>query len=99
MPTKEEIIEVLKTCFDPEIPIDVWSLGLVYDILFEGDTVRIKMTLTAPGCPMSGQIGSDIKGKLESIPGVKTAIIEIVWDPPWNPDKMSEEAKAKLGYY
>ncbi|MBI5355174.1 MAG: metal-sulfur cluster assembly factor [Candidatus Aenigmarchaeota archaeon] len=99
MPTKEEVIEALKECYDPEIPIDIWNLGLVYDILIDSDTVKIKMTLTAVGCPMSGQIGTDVKSKIEALPGVKTAFIEIVWDPPWNPDRMTEEAKAKLGYY
>lgn len=97
MVTKEDVVKVLRDCYDPEIPINVWDLGLVYEIDIEGDKVHVKMTLTAPGCPMHTMISQDVKSKLESIEGVKQGIVEMVWEPPWSPDKMSEEAKAQLG--
>jgi FeS assembly SUF system protein len=95
--TKEDVVKVLRDCYDPEIPINVWDLGLVYDISIDGDKVHVKMTLTAPGCPMHTMISQDVKSKLESIEGVKQGTVEMVWEPPWSPDKMSEEAKAQLG--
>lgn len=95
--TKEDVVKVLRDCYDPEIPINVWDLGLVYDINIDGDKVHVKMTLTAPGCPMHTMISQDVKSKLESIEGVKQGTVEMVWEPPWSPDKMSEEAKAQLG--
>jgi FeS assembly SUF system protein len=95
--TKEDVVKVLRDCYDPEIPINVWDLGLVYDISINGDKVHVKMTLTAPGCPMHTMISQDVKSKLESIEGVKQGTVEMVWEPPWSPDKMSEEAKAQLG--
>jgi FeS assembly SUF system protein len=97
MASKEDVIKVLRDCYDPEIPINVWDLGLVYDIGIDGDKIHVKMTLTAPGCPMHTMISADVKSKLESLDGIKQASVEMVWDPPWSPDKMSEEAKAQLG--
>jgi len=96
--TKDEVITVLKDCFDPEIPINIWDLGLVYDIDVQTEgTVGIKMTLTAPGCMMGGMIADDVKAKLKALNGVKDAKVDLVFDPPWSPDKMSEEAKAQMG--
>jgi len=97
MVTKDEVITVLKDCYDPEIPINIWDLGLVYDIAIDNDTVGIKMTLTAPGCMMGGMIAEEVKAKLKAMSDVKEAKVELVWDPPWTPDKMSEEAKAQMG--
>lgn len=97
MVSKEEIVTVLKDCFDPEIPINIWDLGLVYDINVEGENVGIKMTLTAPGCAMGGMIADEVKAKLKTLNGVKDAKVDLVFDPPWSPDKMSEEAKAQMG--
>jgi FeS assembly SUF system protein len=98
MVTKEEVITVLKDCYDPEIPINIWDLGLVYDIsLQEEGNVGIKMTLTAPGCMMGGMIAEEVKAKLKAMSGVKDAKVELVWEPPWTPDKMSQEAKAQMG--
>jgi len=97
MVTKEEIVSVLKDCYDPEIPINVWDLGLVYDIKNDDDKVGIKMTLTAPGCMMGGMIAEDVENKLKALNGVKDAKVELVFDPPWTPDKMSEEAKSQMG--
>jgi FeS assembly SUF system protein len=93
----EDIMKALKECYDPEIPVNVWDLGLIYDVAVDGDKVRVKMTLTAPGCPMHSFISQEVKEKLQTVSGVKEATVEVVWDPPWSPDKMSPEAKAQLG--
>jgi FeS assembly SUF system protein len=96
--TKDEIITVLKDCFDPEIPINIWDLGLVYDINIQDDgNVGIKMTLTAPGCMMGGMIADDVRTKVKALNGVKDAKVDLVFDPPWTPEKMSAEAKAQMG--
>jgi len=95
--TMEEIVGALKECYDPEIPVNVWDLGLIYDVSVDGDKVHIKMTLTAPGCPMHRYISEEVKNKIQTVNGVKEATVEVVWDPPWNPDKMSKEARAQLG--
>jgi len=95
--TKDEVITVLKDCYDPEIPINVWDLGLVYDINIQDGEVGIKMTLTAPGCMMGAMIADDVKAKLKKLNGVKDAKVDLVFDPPWTPEKMSEEAKAQMG--
>ncbi|HKM76824.1 MAG TPA: iron-sulfur cluster assembly protein [Candidatus Bathyarchaeia archaeon] len=96
--SKDEVITVLKDCFDPEIPINIWDLGLVYDIDVQTEgNVGIKMTLTAPGCMMGGMIAEEVKAKLKALNGVKDAKVDLVFDPPWSPDKMSEEAKAQMG--
>lgn len=98
MVTKDEIITVLKECYDPEIPINIWDLGLVYDInVLDDGNVGIKMTLTAPGCMMGGMIAEEVKSKVKAMNGVKDAKVDLVWEPPWTPDKMSEEAKAQMG--
>ncbi|MGA2972799.1 MAG: iron-sulfur cluster assembly protein [Candidatus Bathyarchaeia archaeon] len=98
MVTKDEIITVLKDCYDPEIPINIWDLGLVYDInVLDDGNVGIKMTLTAPGCMMGGMIAEEVKSKIKAMNGVKDAKVDLVWEPPWSPDKMSEEAKAQMG--
>lgn len=94
--TKEEVIEVLKTCYDPEIPINIIDLGLVYGVEVKEDRVHIKMTLTMPGCPMGELIIENVKRKVEAIEGVKEVKIELVWDPPWTPDRISEEAMKRI---
>jgi FeS assembly SUF system protein len=93
----EDIMKALKECYDPEIPVNVWDLGLIYDVAVDDDKVHVKMTLTAPGCPMHSFISQEVKEKLQTVSGVKEATVEVVWDPPWSPDKMSQEAKAQLG--
>lgn len=93
MVTKEDVMEVLKKCYDPEIPINIVDLGLVYDVDVEGDRVHIKMTLTTPGCPMSAMIVDNVRQKVESIDGIKNAEVEMVWDPPWTPDRISKKLK------
>lgn len=96
---EEKVIEILKTVFDPEIPVDVYSLGLIYkiDISDSGDLV-IDMTMTAPNCPMADFIVDDARYKLETIKGINSVTINIVFEPEWTKDMMSEEAKLELGF-
>ena len=98
MTNEEEVLEVLRECYDPEIPINIVDLGLVYKVAINGEKVSIEMTLTAPGCPVSGLLKEDVTNKLLSIKDVKEADVEIVWEPPWSPEKMSEDAKRQLGW-
>jgi metal-sulfur cluster biosynthetic enzyme len=95
--TKEQVYEVLQDCYDPEIPVNIVDLGLVYDVQVEGDRVAVKMTLTAPGCGMGGFIASQARQRILQVPDVKEATVDLVWDPPWDPGMMSEEARQKLG--
>jgi FeS assembly SUF system protein len=95
--SRDDVVSVLKKCYDPEIPINIYDLGLVYNIDVAEESVGIRMTLTAPGCPASAYIHQDVKRKLEAIPGVKEANVAIVWDPPWTPEMMSEVAKKQFG--
>jgi metal-sulfur cluster biosynthetic enzyme len=97
MVDKETVIEVLKTCYDPEIPVNIYDLGLVYGIDIMGSTVRVKMTLTAPGCPMHSVITKDVQAKLEGLEGVENAEVELVWEPQWGVDRISSEGKKILG--
>jgi FeS assembly SUF system protein len=93
-----KIIDVLQSCYDPEIPVNIYELGLVYGIEIGDDAdVRIKMTLTAPSCPVAASLPLEVESKIIGIEGVKSAHVELVWDPPWNPGKMSEGAKLELG--
>ncbi|MEZ4703923.1 MAG: iron-sulfur cluster assembly protein [Bdellovibrionota bacterium] len=96
---KKEIIDMLKTIYDPEIPVNIYDLGLIYDIKINEDSnvVDVVMTLTAPNCPAAEQLPHDVKVKTESVPGVKKAKVEITWEPAWTPDQMSDEAKLELG--
>ena len=94
----------LRTCFDPEIPINIVDLGLVYECRLEpredgARRVKVKMTLTAPGCGMGQVLADDVKRKLEGLPGIATADVEVVFDPPWNPNMMTEAAKLQLGMW
>jgi metal-sulfur cluster biosynthetic enzyme len=97
MITEEEVYEVLRECYDPEIPVNIVDLGLVYGVTLNDDVVNVIMTLTAPGCHMGGAISADIQDKLLGVPGCREANIELVWDPPWTPQMMSAEARKKLG--
>jgi metal-sulfur cluster biosynthetic enzyme len=98
MLNREQIDEVLKKCYDPEIPVNVLDLGLIYDVNWDEDKVNVRMTLTAPGCGMGPMIAEDVRTKLLGLPGVKEAKVEMVFDPPWTPEKMSEDAKKSLGW-
>jgi len=95
--SKDDVVAVLKKCYDPEIPINIFDLGLVYDIDIGDERIAVKMTLTAPGCPASAYLSSDVKRKIEALPGVKEAEVQIVWDPPWTPEMMSDIAKKQFG--
>lgn len=96
---EERIIEMLKTVFDPEIPVNVYDLGLIYRIeVEENGIVLIDMTLTAPNCPAADFIMEDVRQKVESVEGVNTANVNLVFEPEWDKDMMSEEAKLELGF-
>lgn len=93
--TREQAIDVLKTVFDPEIPVNVWDLGLIYDLQVTGEDVAISMTLTAPGCPVGPQIAAEIENKLQSI-GANAVSVSFVWSPPWSTEKVTPEGKLHL---
>jgi FeS assembly SUF system protein len=94
----DKIVKVLKTIFDPEIPVDIYELGLIYDVLVNEDSeVKILMTLTTPNCPVAETLPLEVEEKIKSISMVKDAEVEITFDPPWSQDLMSEEAKLALG--
>ena len=95
--SEENIYSALRECYDPEIPVDIVSLGLVYGITIVDDWVGVKMTLTSPGCPASNSISQQVKERLKKVPGVGDADVRIVWQPEWNASRMSDEAKKKLG--
>ncbi len=96
---EEKIIQTLKTCYDPEIPVDIFELGLIYEIAIDNNAnVKIKMTLTSPACPVAGSLPPEVERKVKAIPEVNDAKIELVWSPPWDKDMMSEVAKLKLGF-
>jgi len=94
----DKIVDVLKTIFDPEIPVDIYELGLIYDVFVNEDAdVKILMTLTTPNCPVAETLPRDVEEKVKSLDEVKDAEVEITFDPPWSQDLMSEEAKLELG--
>jgi FeS assembly SUF system protein len=93
-----EVLEALRTCFDPEIPVNIYDLGLVYNIHVDSaGIVTIKMTLTSPHCPAVQSLPAEIEAKVKAVQGVMDAKIDLVWDPPWDPSKMSEAARLQLG--
>ncbi len=97
---EDKIIHTLKTCYDPEIPVDVFELGLIYEIMIDEEAnVNIKMTLTSPACPVAGSLPPEIQEKVKLIPEIKSVNIELVWSPPWDRDMMSEYAKVELGMF
>lgn len=95
----ERIIAALKTVYDPEIPVDIYELGLIYKVDFEAPTtVKIQMTLTAPGCPVAGEMPGWVEQAVTRIDGIETCEVEMTFEPPWSPDRMSDEAKLELGW-
>ena len=98
-----KVIEILKQCYDPELPVDLWNLGLIYNIQIQEaydetkSDINIVMSLPTPGCTMGDQIAQDIRNKLEALTEVNQAFVEVTFDPPWNPEMITEEAKKKLG--
>lgn len=95
--TEEKIVIVLKTVFDPEIPVNIYDLGLIYRIEVNDGVVEVDMTLTAPNCPAADFIAEDVKQKIEGIEGVKSAKVNVVFEPEWTQDRMTDEAKLELG--
>ena len=95
---EEKIVEIIKTCYDPELPVDIYELGLIYDIFInEEKFAHIKMTLTSPACPVAGSLPGEVEEKVLSVEGLTGAKVEVVWDPPWTPEMMTEEARLELG--
>ena len=96
----DDIISALKTVYDPEIPADIYELGLIYKIDIEDDrSVKIDMTLTAPGCPVAGEMPGWVENAVSAVEGVSAVDVKMVFDPPWTPDRMSEEAQVAVGWY
>ncbi len=94
---KERVVDTLRTIYDPEIPLNVFDLGLIYEILVDGADVEVRMTLTAPACPVAGQIVRDVAEKVGGTKGVARSHVQLVWDPPWTKDRMTDEALLELG--
>jgi FeS assembly SUF system protein len=95
---KERIVAVLHTCFDPEIPVNIYELGLIYDITITPSAeVELRMTLTSPACPVAGTLPGEVQRKVQTVEQVRSARVEVVWEPPWTKDRMSEAAKLQLG--
>jgi len=97
MVTEEQVYDALRTCYDPEIPVNIVDLGLIYEVTINDDNVHVVMTLTARGCPLHGLISQEVRARLASIPGIKSANVQVVWDPPWDPSRLSEAGKKMLG--
>ena len=96
--TSEDVWDKLRNCYDPEIPLNVVDLGLIYNVNIENDAdVVVEMTLTAQGCPSHAEISRDIRQTILGMPGVNTAKVNVVWDPPWDPSRISPEGRQKLG--
>jgi metal-sulfur cluster biosynthetic enzyme len=100
--TEDEVLSALKQCYDPEIPVNIVDLGLIYGVRFEPtpdnqQDVAIEMTLTAQGCPAHVTISEQVKARLEQLPGIRNASVNIVWSPPWGPERLSPEARTQLG--
>ncbi len=93
-----QVIDALRTCFDPEIPVNIYELGLIYDVKVNpsGD-VGIQMTLTSPNCPAAAILPGEVRDKVQALPGVTSAKVDVVWDPPWDPSRMSDAARLELG--
>jgi metal-sulfur cluster biosynthetic enzyme len=103
--TQEEVLAALRECYDPEIPVNIVDMGLIYEVRVKptevanlrGDDIEVEMTLTAPGCPSAGQITDQVKQRLLRVPGVSDARVEIVWYPQWTPERLSADARKQLG--
>lgn len=96
---RDQVVDVLKTCYDPEIPVDIYELGLIYRVdVDDAGKVAVDMTLTSPACPVAGSLPPEVEQKISRVDGVSNVRVDLVWDPPWNPDRMSEAAKLKLGF-
>ena len=97
---EEQVVAAIRTCYDPELPVNVYDLGLIYELkVDEAGGVRIKMTLTSPACPVAGALPGEVEAKIRAVPGVTDAKVELVWDPPWDKSRMSEAAALQLGLF
>lgn len=94
---EEDVYEALREVYDPEIPVNIVDLGLVYEVALQPRRVDVKMTLTAIGCPMAPEVMEDVRDRLLALPGIEEAGVELVYDPPWTPERMSEDARWELG--
>ena len=103
--TEQDVMTALKDCYDPEIPVNIVDLGLIYGVKIQPDAaqtdsrqdIEVEMTLTAPGCPAHTQISQQVKDRIEQLPGVNSASVNVVWSPPWTPERLSQAAREKLG--
>jgi FeS assembly SUF system protein len=97
---RDRIVSALKSCYDPEIPVDIYELGLIYEVdVGEDGAVKVKMTLTSPACPVAGSLPGEVEQKVRDVEGVESAEVELVWDPPWDQEMMSDVAKLKLNMF
>ena len=97
---QDKIVEALRTCYDPEIPVNIYDLGLIYEVKVErSGEAYVRMTLTAPTCPVAGTLPPEVETKVKELPGVTSAKVEVVWEPPWDMSKISEAAKLQLGIW
>ncbi len=97
MASQEQVISALRTCYDPEIPVNIYDLGLIYDVAVDEGIVDIRMTFTSDSCPSAREIPLDMRQKVGKIEGIKEVNLAVVWDPPWHPRMISEEARRELG--
>ena len=97
---QQRIIDTIKTVYDPEIPVNIWEVGLIYDVVVDGDgRATVTMTLTSPMCPVAESLPVEVEHKVSAVEGVTSAKVDVVWDPPWDPDMMSEAARLELGMF
>ena len=97
---EDRVVAAIRTCYDPELPVNIYELGLIYELKIEpSGAVLVRMTLTSPGCPVAGSIVQEVQNKVAAIPGVTSARVELVWDPPWDKSRMSEAAQLELGLF
>jgi FeS assembly SUF system protein len=95
----DDMVAALRTCYDPEIPVNIYDLGLIYQATVDtSGHALVKMTLTAPGCPAAGWLAGEVEDKITALPGIKSVQVDVVWDPPWSKEMMSEAAKLQLGF-
>ncbi len=97
---REQVIEILKTCYDPEIPVDIYELGLIYSVeVQDNGNTRVEMTLTSPACPVAESLPIEVEQKVRSVPGTAEVKVDLVWEPMWTKDMLTEAAKLKLGFF
>ncbi len=98
--TEDQVIAAMRTVFDPEIPVNIYDLGLIYDTtILDDGTIEIEMSLTAPGCPVAGEMPGEVARAVAALPGAGEVTVRLVWEPPWTPDRMSEDARLALGMF